>query len=102
MLSRGCSVGFFSYKNLISPSVIKKGNENLAADHLSRLENPHKDMLENKDINEYFPLETLGVISSESTPWLRTMKIPLPGKFISSSGTGQLTKEEVFCNDDPR
>ncbi|GJV81391.1 reverse transcriptase domain-containing protein [Tanacetum coccineum] len=43
----------------------KKGSENLAADHLSRLENPHKDVLENKDINEHFPLETLGVISSE-------------------------------------
>ncbi|GJY31454.1 reverse transcriptase domain-containing protein [Tanacetum coccineum] len=38
----------------------KKGSENLAADHLSRLENPHKDVLENKDINEHFPLETLG------------------------------------------
>ncbi|GJV12793.1 hypothetical protein Tco_1354334, partial [Tanacetum coccineum] len=55
--------------NLILPSVIKKGSENLAADHLSRLENPHKDVLENKDINEHFPLETLGVISIESTPW---------------------------------
>ncbi|GKB46108.1 reverse transcriptase domain-containing protein [Tanacetum coccineum] len=43
----------------------KKGSKNLAADHLSRLENPHKDVLENKDINENFPLETLGVISSE-------------------------------------
>ncbi|GJT96379.1 reverse transcriptase domain-containing protein [Tanacetum coccineum] len=42
----------------------KKGSENLAADHLSRLENPHKDVLENKDINEHFPLETLGVISN--------------------------------------
>ncbi|GJR18637.1 reverse transcriptase domain-containing protein [Tanacetum coccineum] len=50
-------------RNLISPSVLK-GSENLAADHLSRLENPHKDVLENKDINENFPLETLGVISS--------------------------------------
>nr|GEW22332.1 reverse transcriptase domain-containing protein [Tanacetum cinerariifolium] len=47
----------------------KKGTENLAADHLSRLENPHKDVLENKDINENFPLETLGKISSGSTPW---------------------------------
>ncbi|GJW43774.1 reverse transcriptase domain-containing protein [Tanacetum coccineum] len=43
----------------------KKGSENLTADHLSRLENPHKDVIENKDINEHFPLETLGVISSE-------------------------------------
>ncbi|GJT41778.1 reverse transcriptase domain-containing protein [Tanacetum coccineum] len=44
----------------------KKGSENLAAEHLSRLENPHKDVLENKDINEHFPLETLGVISNGS------------------------------------
>nr|GEX36353.1 reverse transcriptase domain-containing protein [Tanacetum cinerariifolium] len=46
-----------------------KGTENLAADHLSRLENPHKDVFENKDINENFHLETLGKISSGSTPW---------------------------------
>nr|GFA54925.1 reverse transcriptase domain-containing protein [Tanacetum cinerariifolium] len=45
------------------------GTENLVADHLSRLENPHKDVFENKDINENFPLETLGKISSGSTPW---------------------------------
>nr|GEX94135.1 reverse transcriptase domain-containing protein [Tanacetum cinerariifolium] len=38
----------------------KKGTKNLAADHLSRLENPHKNVFENKDINENFPLETLG------------------------------------------
>ncbi|GJT51743.1 reverse transcriptase domain-containing protein [Tanacetum coccineum] len=44
-------------------------SENLTADHLSRLENPHKDVLENKDINKNFLLETLGKISSESTPW---------------------------------
>nr|GEX62779.1 reverse transcriptase domain-containing protein [Tanacetum cinerariifolium] len=47
----------------------KKWTENLAADHLSRLENPHKDVFENKDINENFPLETLGKIFSGSTPW---------------------------------
>nr|GEX24743.1 reverse transcriptase domain-containing protein [Tanacetum cinerariifolium] len=38
----------------------KKWTENLAADHLSRLKNPHKDVFENKDINEIFHLETLG------------------------------------------
>nr|GEV39543.1 reverse transcriptase domain-containing protein [Tanacetum cinerariifolium] len=47
----------------------KKGTENLAVDHLSRLENPHKDVFENKDINGNFPLATLGKISSGSTPW---------------------------------
>nr|GEU93366.1 hypothetical protein [Tanacetum cinerariifolium] len=37
--------------------------------HLSRLENPHKDVFGNKDINENFPLESLGKISSGSTLW---------------------------------
>ncbi|GJX27589.1 reverse transcriptase domain-containing protein [Tanacetum coccineum] len=82
MLSRGCSGGFFSYKNLISSSVIKKGSENLVAYHLSRLENPHKDVLENKDINEHFPLETLGVISSENTPWFADYANYHAGNFI--------------------
>nr|GEU45755.1 hypothetical protein [Tanacetum cinerariifolium] len=45
----------------------KKGYENLAVDHLSRLENPHKDVLENKDINDNFPFETLGSLSSGPT-----------------------------------
>nr|GFB00674.1 hypothetical protein [Tanacetum cinerariifolium] len=31
-----------------------KGAENLAADHLSRLENPHQNMLDPKEINESF------------------------------------------------
>ncbi|GKA97298.1 reverse transcriptase domain-containing protein [Tanacetum coccineum] len=60
----------------------KKGSENLAADHLSRLENPHKDVLENKDINEHFPLETLRVISSESTPWFADYANYHAGNFI--------------------
>nr|GFB40030.1 reverse transcriptase domain-containing protein [Tanacetum cinerariifolium] len=47
----------------------KKGSENLAADHLSRLENPHQDVLENKEINENFPLETLGSLTSHNTSW---------------------------------
>ncbi|GJR13087.1 reverse transcriptase domain-containing protein [Tanacetum coccineum] len=60
----------------------KKGSENLAADHLSRLENPHKDVLENKDINENFPLETLGVISSGSTLWFADYANFHAGNFI--------------------
>ncbi|GJT93218.1 reverse transcriptase domain-containing protein [Tanacetum coccineum] len=42
----------------------KKGAENLAADHLSRLENPHQNEFENKEITETFPLETRAVCSS--------------------------------------
>nr|GEW54578.1 reverse transcriptase domain-containing protein [Tanacetum cinerariifolium] len=37
----------------------KKESKNLAADNLSRFENPHQDELEKKEITETFPLETL-------------------------------------------
>nr|GEU55930.1 reverse transcriptase domain-containing protein [Tanacetum cinerariifolium] len=42
----------------------KKGAENLATDHLSRLENPHQSMLDKKEINKTFPFETLSMIKS--------------------------------------
>ncbi|GJX64951.1 reverse transcriptase domain-containing protein [Tanacetum coccineum] len=35
-----------------------KGAENYATDHLSRLENPYENVLDPKEINENFPLET--------------------------------------------
>ncbi|GJT31164.1 reverse transcriptase domain-containing protein [Tanacetum coccineum] len=71
----------------------KKGSENLAADHLSRLENPHKDVLENKDINENFPLETLGVISNGSTPWFADYANFHAGNFIIKGMTTQQKKK---------
>nr|GEV81677.1 reverse transcriptase domain-containing protein [Tanacetum cinerariifolium] len=40
-----------------------KGTENLAADHLSRLENPHQNVLDPKEINKVFPLVTLNLKS---------------------------------------
>nr|GEW81976.1 reverse transcriptase domain-containing protein [Tanacetum cinerariifolium] len=49
-----------------------KGAENLAAYHFSRLENPHKNVLDPKEINESLPLETLNLVSTrgnQSTPW---------------------------------
>ncbi|GJU43129.1 reverse transcriptase domain-containing protein [Tanacetum coccineum] len=72
MLSQDCSGGFCCSKNLMSLSVIKKGAENLAADHLSRLENPHQSELEKKKITETFPLETLGMVTfrgDDNAPW---------------------------------
>ncbi|GJZ33639.1 reverse transcriptase domain-containing protein [Tanacetum coccineum] len=71
----------------------KKGSENLAADHLSRLENPHKDVLENKDINEHFPLETLGALTSESTPWFADYANYHAGNFIIKGMTTQQKKK---------
>nr|GEW00344.1 reverse transcriptase domain-containing protein [Tanacetum cinerariifolium] len=74
-------------------SMIKKGTENLAADHLSRLENPHKDVFENKDINENFPLETLGKISSRSTPWFADFLNFHAGNFIVKGMSSQQKKK---------
>nr|GEZ03688.1 reverse transcriptase domain-containing protein [Tanacetum cinerariifolium] len=71
----------------------KKGSENLAADHLSRLENPHKDVLENKDINENFPLETLGSLSYDSTPWFADIANFHAENFIKKGLTSQQKKK---------
>nr|GEZ78986.1 retrovirus-related Pol polyprotein from transposon 17.6 [Tanacetum cinerariifolium] len=40
-----------------------KGAENLAADHLSRLEKPYENVLDPKEINETFPFETLSTVT---------------------------------------
>ncbi|GJS20760.1 reverse transcriptase domain-containing protein [Tanacetum coccineum] len=62
----------------------KKGAENLAADHLSRLENPHHDKFENKEIMETFPLETLGSVALrvDSTAWFADFAKYHTGNFI--------------------
>nr|GEX40195.1 reverse transcriptase domain-containing protein [Tanacetum cinerariifolium] len=39
-----------------------KGAENLAADHLFQLKNPHQNVLDPKEINETFPLDTLNMV----------------------------------------
>nr|GEY85045.1 reverse transcriptase domain-containing protein [Tanacetum cinerariifolium] len=58
-----------------------------------RLENPHKDVLENKDINENFPLETLGSLSSDSTPWFADIANFHAGNFIKKGMTSQQKKK---------
>ncbi|PWA89749.1 hypothetical protein CTI12_AA107640 [Artemisia annua] len=73
----------------------KKGAENLAADHLSRLENPHQSDLEKKEINESFPLETLGSIShnDSSTPWFADFANYHAGNFIRKGMSSQQKKK---------
>nr|GFB80595.1 reverse transcriptase domain-containing protein [Tanacetum cinerariifolium] len=44
-----------------------KGAENLDADHLSRLENSYQNVLDPKEINESFPLETLNMVSTRGS-----------------------------------
>ncbi|GJV97580.1 reverse transcriptase domain-containing protein [Tanacetum coccineum] len=69
----------------------KKGAENLAADHLSRLENPHQDKFENKEITETFPLETLGSVALrvDSTPWFADFANYHAGNFIVKGMSSQ-------------
>nr|GEW40988.1 hypothetical protein [Tanacetum cinerariifolium] len=62
-----------------------------------RLENPHKDVFKNKDINENFPLETLGKISSESTPWFADFANFHVRNFIIKGMSSQL-KKKLFKN----
>nr|GEX73180.1 reverse transcriptase domain-containing protein [Tanacetum cinerariifolium] len=55
-----------------------------------RLENPHKDVLENKDINKNFPL---GSLSSGSTPWFADIANFHAGNFIKKGLTSQQKKK---------
>ncbi|GJT52164.1 reverse transcriptase domain-containing protein [Tanacetum coccineum] len=73
----------------------KKGAENLAADHLYRLENPHEGDLEKTEINETFPLETLRIISSHndsSTPWFANIANYHAGNFVVKGMPSQQKK----------
>nr|GEU51830.1 hypothetical protein [Tanacetum cinerariifolium] len=53
-----------------------KRAENLATDHLSRLENPHQNVLDPKEINGSFPLDTLNLVST------RGNVVPTKSKFF--------------------
>ncbi|GKE02496.1 reverse transcriptase domain-containing protein [Tanacetum coccineum] len=73
----------------------KKGAENLAADHLSRLENPQSDP-EKKEITETFPLETLGMVTfrgDSNTPWFADIANYHAGNFIVKGMSSQQKKK---------
>nr|GEX99385.1 reverse transcriptase domain-containing protein [Tanacetum cinerariifolium] len=62
-----------------------KGAENLAADHLSRLENPYENVLDPKEINETFPLETLSMVTfcgDSNASWFADFANYYAGNFI--------------------
>ncbi|GJZ50722.1 reverse transcriptase domain-containing protein [Tanacetum coccineum] len=70
----------------------KKGAENLAADHLSRLENPHQSELEKKEITETFPLETLGMVTfrgDDNAPWFADFANYHAGNFVIKGMSSQ-------------
>nr|GEZ28968.1 hypothetical protein [Tanacetum cinerariifolium] len=69
-----------------------KGAENLAADHLSRLENSHQNVLDPKEINESFPLETFNLVSThgnQSTPWFADFANYHVGNFVLKGMSSQ-------------
>ncbi|GJR56628.1 hypothetical protein Tco_1407149 [Tanacetum coccineum] len=69
--ARLCSGSYCSKFDIDVLRTKKEAEENLAADHLSDWKITHQDKFENKEINEAFPLETLGSIAlkDDSTPW---------------------------------
>nr|GEZ45740.1 retrovirus-related Pol polyprotein [Tanacetum cinerariifolium] len=69
-----------------------KRAENLAADHLSRLENPYENVLDLKEINETFPLETLSTVTfrrDSSAPWFAGFANYYAGNFIVKAMSSQ-------------
>nr|GEX61639.1 hypothetical protein [Tanacetum cinerariifolium] len=78
-----------------------KGAENLAADHLSRLENPYKNVLDPKEINEKFPLETLSMVTfrgDSSAPWFADFANYHAGNFIVKADLEKQSLDDLFNN----
>ncbi|GJU32407.1 reverse transcriptase domain-containing protein [Tanacetum coccineum] len=74
----------------------KKGAENLAADHLSRLENPHQGDLEKKESRKHFSYRDLGMLhlfSDSSTPWFADIANYHAGNFIVKGMSSQQKKK---------
>nr|GEU74496.1 reverse transcriptase domain-containing protein [Tanacetum cinerariifolium] len=70
-----------------------KGAENLAADHLSRLENPHQNVLDLKEINESFPLETLNLVSTREGVYLA--RKPLISSRLATLDQQEVTMDQI-------
>nr|GEZ18733.1 reverse transcriptase domain-containing protein [Tanacetum cinerariifolium] len=69
-----------------------KGAKNLAANHLSRLENPYENVLDPKEINETFPLETLSMVTfrgDSSALWFSDFVNYHAGNFIVKGMSSQ-------------
>nr|GEU94621.1 reverse transcriptase domain-containing protein [Tanacetum cinerariifolium] len=77
---------------VLSKSIVYTDHSNLKylLDHLSRHENPYKDVFENKYINENFPF---GKISSGSTPWFADFVNFHAGNFIVKGMSSQQKKK---------
>nr|GEY75109.1 reverse transcriptase domain-containing protein [Tanacetum cinerariifolium]GEY75116.1 reverse transcriptase domain-containing protein [Tanacetum cinerariifolium] len=78
----------------------KNRAENLADDHFSRLEKPHQSILDKKEINETFTLETLSMVSFHghlSTPRFADFANYHAGNFVVNGMSSQ--KKNKFFKD---
>ncbi|GJU31994.1 reverse transcriptase domain-containing protein [Tanacetum coccineum] len=76
----------------------KKGAGNLAADHLSRLKNPHQSDPEKKEFTKTFPLETLGMVTfrgDSNTSWFADIANYHAGNFIVKGMSSQQKKKFI-------
>ncbi|GJW88348.1 reverse transcriptase domain-containing protein [Tanacetum coccineum] len=74
----------------------KNGAENLAADHLSGLENPHQGDLVGMEMNDNFPHESLNMISlnpDNEPPWFANIANYLVGNVLVRGMSSQQKKK---------
>ncbi|GJT20312.1 hypothetical protein Tco_0890249 [Tanacetum coccineum] len=85
MLNRDCSCDSPTPKNLMSLFRDKKRSIDLVPTTYQDLKIPNQDVLENKEITETFPLETLGMVTfrgGDSTPWFADFANYHAGNFV--------------------
>ncbi|KAK8957227.1 hypothetical protein KSP39_PZI000978 [Platanthera zijinensis] len=78
----------------------KRGAENLAADHLSRLENPNSEELKEEDIDDTFPEERLLAmhkVITLPTPWFADFANFLVARFLPN-GFSYQEKKKFFSD----
>ncbi|GKB84332.1 putative nucleotidyltransferase, ribonuclease H [Tanacetum coccineum] len=85
---------------VLSKTIIrdKKGDENLAADHLCRLENPNHGKLTKAEIRDLFPKERLMAISDKNNePWYANYANYLATRVLPFRSTRQ-EKQKFFSD----
>ncbi|GJV81781.1 reverse transcriptase domain-containing protein [Tanacetum coccineum] len=70
----------------------KKGIENVATDHLSRIENDEKS--DDSDVDDNFPAETLMEITTKDTPWFPDFANYLVGWQNPNNNNGWLDEDD--------
>nr|GEZ63630.1 reverse transcriptase domain-containing protein [Tanacetum cinerariifolium] len=85
----------FSYEEFTFKVIDTKGAENLVADHLSRLENPHQNVPDPKEINESFPLETLYLVLLVSSEGVYLARKPLKSSRLATLDQQEVTMGQI-------